>query len=236
METLTWLSSASNWMTPFKYWCSPSFKEALLSPTTPFRQLVQSPVVSCILVWKLPFTLYDSLFSIPIGQFSSLAECSTQKNLSSPLQLFSVLVPDGGQGMWEMTGAVVWTESWRRGWKISTAVSACKLPFSKPALMVCSGLEILSLPCAFGQASSQVGQPLLKTPGPEPCRCILHWGLSDNHGGGLRSDCTRGHEVVLWCWVHKSSGRLLTEKLCQTVRDALHSLFNGSVPFVNTSF
>lgn len=166
--------------------------------------------------------LPSSLFC-PTGQFSSLAEFSTQKSLSSPLQPFSVLAPDGGQGMWEVTGAAVWTESWRRGWKTSTAVSACKLPLSKPALMVLSGLEILSLPCAFGQsclwaapAEDMWPQPLQVHPPSRDALRALHiitemvWGQAAHEamrlcsgtefikvqGGSLQRSCARQWEML----------------------------------------
>ena len=99
----------------------------------------------------LSFTLHDSLPSIPRGQFPPLAEFSTQQGLSSALQPFLVLAPDGGQGMWEDGGwqAVVWAESWKsRGWKTSTAMSVHRWAVSKPVLIMLSDLEVLSLPWA----------------------------------------------------------------------------------------
>lgn len=181
---------------------------------------------------------YDSLPSIPIGQFSFSAEFSTQQGLSSPLQPFSVLVPDWGQGMWEDGGwwAVVWTVSWRRrGWKTSTAMNVHKWAVSKPVLIILSDLEVLSLPCAreLAQLHYKLGSPYWGSLAPTLAGASSHWGM---HTVTLNTIAEmfwgraahQGGKVVLWYWVHKSSGKLLTERLWQTVKDALHSLFSGS--------
>lgn len=67
-------------------------------------------------------------------------------------------------------------------------------------------------PCAFGQTESQVEQPLLNSSGPNPCSCILHWGVCSGlcrsslrwsgvrfikvQGGSLQRSCARQWEML----------------------------------------
>lgn len=115
--------------------------------------------------------LYDSLHSIPTGQFCSfLAEFCTQQSLSSPLQPFSVLAPARGQGIWKdgERWAVECSGSWRRGLQTSTAMSFHKLLASKPALIMPSGSEMFALRYAREQAKMQcvLSSPYWGSPAP----------------------------------------------------------------------
>lgn len=73
--------------------------------------------------------------------------------------------------------AVVWTESWRRrGWKTSTAMSVHKWAVSKPALIMLSDLEMLSLPCARELAKRHY-KLRWRSLAPTLAGASSHWGM-----------------------------------------------------------
>lgn len=100
----------------------------------------------------------------------------------------------GNVRRWRVTRTVVWTENWRRrGWKTSITIECSQTGSFKTSIDYAQWLRAPLPPLCqrTDQAALQVGQSLLKVPGPSPTRYIIplrdaHSDSEDDHRDVLR--------------------------------------------------